>query len=487
MELFEAIAPALGNETTSSEWTMAFAAAQLPVLFFVLVTTGGLAMIQKLPKWLWRCCRCLCCNQKTRKEVDSKLTDLQNQYRMQIAKSAAAVGLLLSAAYRFYQVAGDTFMERIQRDVVLVTWEVMLLTVTVLIASGRMTCWRFMNLAYFLLMLLLSVSLLPGMIGGRHLVMAISMTWLLRCSIVPLTNSVRLVVFSNLVCHLCMRVATEWTRDRNTPELRTPRGPRADFYVRFVDNSLAIDTALSLLSCLISAWLEHTTCSIVEKSLETAMLKNEAKACESLLATFCDAHLFLDSELRLVKDMPNLASMLFRASNNAGTDFMQCLATQEDRDFQKRLEKCIAKGGEEAEDLEKAVSASHFRMELQMKLRNGGVTKSKWKFYVQQQHEQIIVQGVLIKTVGRLRSPRTSGRIGAAKPKSVHSADIQSKEYSRPGSSYVVSREFPPRPGSSMGSGRLGTAARKPTRPIDILEEEGEAPDVSSMGRSLAM
>ena len=288
-------------------------------------------MIQKLPKWLWRCCRCLCCNQKIRKEVDSKLTDLQNQYRMQIAKSAAAVGLLLSAAYRFYQVAGDTFMERIQRDVVLVTWEVMLLTVTVLIASGRMTCWRFMNLAYFLLMLLLSVSLLPGMIGGRHLVMAISMTWLLRCSIVPLTNSVRLVVFSNLVCHLCMRVATEWTRDRNTPELRTPRGPRADFYVRFVDNSLAIDTALSLLSCLISAWLEHTTCSIVEKSLETAMLKNEAKACESLLATFCDAHLFLDSELRLVKDMPNLASMLFRASNNAGTDFMQCLATQEDR------------------------------------------------------------------------------------------------------------------------------------------------------------
>ena len=243
-------------------------------------------MIQKLPKWLWRCCRCLCCNQKTRKEVDSKLTDLQNQYRMQIAKSAAAVGLLLSAAYRFYQVAGDTFMERIQRDVVLVTWEVMLLTVTVLIASGRMTCWRFMNLAYFLLMLLLSVSLLPGMIGGRHLVMAISMTWLLRCSIVPLTNSVRLVVFSNLVCHLCMRVATEWTRDRNTPELRTPRGPRADFYVRFVDNSLAIDTALSLLSCLISAWLEHTTCSIVEKSLENSNVEERSQSMRVLIGNF---------------------------------------------------------------------------------------------------------------------------------------------------------------------------------------------------------
>ena len=103
----------------------------------------------------------------------------------------------------------------------------------------------------------------------------------------------------------------------------------------------------------------------------------------------------------------------------------------------------MAKGGaEEAdEDLEKAVSV-HFWMELHMKLRNGGVTKSKWKFYVQHQHEQIIVQGVLIKTVGRLRSPRPSGRgsgqvrrfseplaplperIGASKPKSVYSADM---------------------------------------------------------------
>ena len=47
---------------------------------------------------------------------------------------------------------------------------------------------------------------------------------------------------------------------------------------------------------------------------------------------------------------------------------------------------------------------------------------------------------------------------------------IAAKEYSRPGSSYVVSREFPPRPGSQMG-GRLPTASRQ-SRPIDILEED---------------
>eukprot|EP00438_Fugacium_kawagutii_P022844 Skav230319 [mRNA] locus=scaffold430:407563:407916:+ [translate_table: standard] len=45
----------------------------------------------------------------------------------------------------------------------------------------------------------------------------------------------------------------------------------------------------------------------------------------------------------------------------------------------------------------------------------------------------------------------------------------RSQEYSRPGSSYVVSREFPPRPGSMAG--RLPTASRQ-TKPIDILEED---------------
>lgn len=53
---------------------------------------------------------------------------------------------------------------------------------------------------------------------------------------------------------------------------------------------------------------------------------------------------------------------------------------------------------------------------------------------------------------------------------------IAAKEYSRPGSSYVVSREFPPRPGSQMG-GRLPTASRQ-SRPIDILEEDRAGLDV---------
>jgi len=50
-------------------------------------------------------------------------------------------------------------------------------------------------------------------------------------------------------------------------------------------------------------------------------------------------------------------------------------------------------------------------------------------------------------------------------------------EYSRPGSAYVVTREYPPRPGSaaarSLGGSRPASS-RRGTRPIDILEEEDE-------------
>mmetsp|Transcript_101971 Transcript_101971/g.161163 ORF Transcript_101971/g.161163 Transcript_101971/m.161163 type:complete len:254 (+) Transcript_101971:46-807(+) len=67
-------------------------------------------------------------------------------------------------------------------------------------------------------------------------------------------------------------------------------------------------------------------------------------------------------------------------------------------------------------------------------------------------------------------------------------------EYSRPGSSYVVTKEFPPRPGSSIGgypSCSAGTSSRglrsgrSNSRPIDILEEEDGAANASKGLRSL--
>jgi len=63
-------------------------------------------------------------------------------------------------------------------------------------------------------------------------------------------------------------------------------------------------------------------------------------------------------------------------------------------------------------------------------------------------------------------------------------------EYSRPGSSYVVSREFPARPGSVAGVRgsplRPGTTSRKSSPPIDILAEEDDNSAVSTAGHSKA-
>mmetsp|Transcript_46012 Transcript_46012/g.136009 ORF Transcript_46012/g.136009 Transcript_46012/m.136009 type:complete len:240 (-) Transcript_46012:54-773(-) len=61
-------------------------------------------------------------------------------------------------------------------------------------------------------------------------------------------------------------------------------------------------------------------------------------------------------------------------------------------------------------------------------------------------------------------------------------------EYTRPGSAYVVAREFPPRPGSVAGS-RPGTSSRRPnSRPIDILEEEDQSTAEAAKGlRSLGI
>ncbi|CAK0834037.1 unnamed protein product, partial [Prorocentrum cordatum] len=89
------------------------------------------------------------------------------------------------------------------------------------------------------------------------------------------------------------------------------------------------------------------------------------------------------------------------------------------------------------------------------------------------------------------------------------------QEYTRPGSAYVVSREFPPRPGSaaqqgsSLSSGsrpplgaaasgfgrpaasrggpgsRAGSRAGSQSRPIDILEDEEAAPAQRAGGQGL--
>eukprot|EP00928_Gymnodinium_smaydae_P005454 TRINITY_DN11856_c0_g1_i1.p1 TRINITY_DN11856_c0_g1~~TRINITY_DN11856_c0_g1_i1.p1 ORF type:complete len:263 (+),score=52.29 TRINITY_DN11856_c0_g1_i1:89-790(+) len=100
---------------------------------------------------------------------------------------------------------------------------------------------------------------------------------------------------------------------------------------------------------------------------------------------------------------------------------------------------------------------------------------------------ELVSRGVLRKASPKLESELLSeSASGEASRRGVVT------EYSRPGSAYVVVKEFPPRPGSvaggrpgGMSSSRRGLATAA-SRPIDILEEEeGGDKEQEKLGASL--
>lgn len=106
--------------------------------------------------------------------------------------------------------------------------------------------------------------------------------------------------------------------------------------------------------------------------------------------------------------------------------------------------------------------------------------------------DELVGKGVLRRASSALENQLTVEAESAASVGEEQSRRGLINQYSRPGSSYVVSREFPSRPGSSIpqsrpngyGTSRVGTARRAPGRPIDILEEE-ESPATAAARTSL--
>mmetsp|Transcript_42884 Transcript_42884/g.121225 ORF Transcript_42884/g.121225 Transcript_42884/m.121225 type:complete len:246 (+) Transcript_42884:3-740(+) len=95
---------------------------------------------------------------------------------------------------------------------------------------------------------------------------------------------------------------------------------------------------------------------------------------------------------------------------------------------------------------------------------------------------ELVQKGVLRKASSRLEEELLAkepqqGAMAAADAAAAARRGLVT-EYSRPGSAYVVAREFPPRPGSVGGvrpmSGARRTGSRAGSRPIDILQEEDE-------------
>lgn len=137
-------------------------------------------------------------------------------------------------------------------------------------------------------------------------------------------------------------------------------------------------------------------------------------------------------------------------------------------------------------------------------------SESVWPVFAAQGAERVPKAALVEKGVIRKASSSLETQLAQEAQQAVEMEEEASrrglvKEYTRPGSAYVVSREFPPRPGSAVpkalsgrppsgaassgagrpltmaarGSGsragsRSGSLSRANSRPIDILEEEGE-------------
>jgi hypothetical protein len=111
--------------------------------------------------------------------------------------------------------------------------------------------------------------------------------------------------------------------------------------------------------------------------------------------------------------------------------------------------------------------------------------------------DDLVKKGVLRRASSALEAQlEAEGSVEAAEQREAMGLPTEARrgivnEYSRPGSAYVVSQQFPPRPGSSMG-GYSAPGASRPTqsrrgnsRPIDILEEEDESEAASKGLRAL--
>jgi len=103
------------------------------------------------------------------------------------------------------------------------------------------------------------------------------------------------------------------------------------------------------------------------------------------------------------------------------------------------------------------------------------VSEAVWPLFAARGCERVPKTSLVEKGVLRKASSALEHELQGQVPEAGRRGVVP--EYSRPGSSYVVTREYPPRPGSAATrpstSSRPGS--RKGTRPIDILEEEDEA------------
>ena len=312
---------------------------------------------------------CLCCGSREKGKVQmAKLGTLLWQSKARVAFagmatcSCALVPVAWSQAIWPLLVRDLVPIPDIRHDLSLALFECILLTSLVMLKCGSMS-QQLLNVIYATVSIMMALLLSPLFLEAELLpqvrVWLLASTWFWRLPLVAMTDSVLLTFLCNGLCHLAFvwseqsRVQVGLENDRDffwafgelTDQIIVvvhARDQAMYGHLMFMFN--LFDVAVCISSCLVCGWFGQAMRHVVAQAVETAGVKMESQACVSLLSTICDAHVFLDSQLRLVKDEPSLGAMLLRSQRNKDTEFVKLLATAED---QTRFEELASRGPED--------------------------------------------------------------------------------------------------------------------------------------------
>lgn len=322
---------------------------------FALVAIEGIVVLFSLsvccPSWTSVKQRCHSAKAylKSFGRVQPEVESIVAQTRAEMAVKGLCAAIIVLACIATTDIATHNFAEPFQVEVLFVRFAWQALALVVLLALiGLHPGQTVMNACYGLLTMSLPCFIMAEFCPAPRVPVSVATMWLLRCSLLPLCNSVTVVLLCNAACHVWVVLAVTRALDLDIAmQFADKKGEAAiilraleeqgrldqmrHFLAGYLEASRIMDIGLSLSLGALAFWMRSSLVMNVMQFVQMTGLKTEGRACSSLLATMCDAHFFLDANFSLENDEPSLAAMLFHGTKNKGAPFLQYIATEEER------------------------------------------------------------------------------------------------------------------------------------------------------------
>ncbi|CAK9007995.1 Uncharacterized protein SCF082_LOCUS9672, partial [Durusdinium trenchii] len=181
-----------------------------------------------------------------------------------------------------------------------------------------------MDLGMGLMLMCIAVTCSPRVLHARLIQMAVISAGIVRISLLPLATTFLSAASSNILLSLAIRLRLG---------MQLMLSPGGDKLVEWYEQLAILELVILVLCLCLWQTLQMAMGMNADLQLETEDLRAEGSACASLLSTVCDAHFFLDAQLRFERDEKRgLSSILVETNAPAGTPFVNFLAQVEDKE-----------------------------------------------------------------------------------------------------------------------------------------------------------